>query len=228
MGMKLWELLSPTPRSIAVEALNDVQSWAWVKPQGNADVAKIALGDRVFWVWFHRKNDGVSITFNDDDHSEEVTGKGSAFQVFATVGDIIKNYIGSHHPERIYFHAKEASRQKLYAKLAALIAKATGAEVDERDDPHWGVGYYLDFRGEAYESLHEDGKIIPNVNTTVDVQPGETNRQAEKFGNKLDAKGRPPLLSGSYGDDTARFSAIQGDPFYGSDGTRLPKNKKWS
>lgn len=71
--------------------------------------------------------------------------------------------------------------------------------------------------------LNEDGKIIPNVNTTVDVKPGETNRQAAKFGNKLDAKGRPPLLSGSYGDDTARFSAIQGDPHYGPDGTRLKK-----
>jgi hypothetical protein len=76
--------------------------------------------------------------------------------------------------------------------------------------------------------INEDGKIIPNVNTTVDVQPGETERQAAKFGNKLDSKGRPPLLSGSYGDDSARFSANQGDPFYGSDGTRLPKNKKWS
>lgn len=76
--------------------------------------------------------------------------------------------------------------------------------------------------------LNEEGKIVPGVNTTCDVQPGETQRQAAKFGNKLDAKGRPPLLSGSYGDDSARFSANQGDPFYGSDGTRLPKNKKWS
>ncbi len=76
--------------------------------------------------------------------------------------------------------------------------------------------------------LNEDGKIIPNVNTTVDVKPGETNRQAAKFGNALDAKGRPPLLRGSYGDDSARFSANQGDPFYGPDGTRLPKNPKWT
>lgn len=74
--------------------------------------------------------------------------------------------------------------------------------------------------------LKEDGKIIPNVNTTVDVQPGETERQAAKFGNKLDSKGRPPLLSGSYGDDSARFSANQGDPFYGSDGTRLTASRK--
>ena len=84
------------------------------------------------------------------------------------------------------------------------------------------------FSSEPFDFLKEEGKVIPNVNTTVDVQPGETQRQAAKFGFELDAKSRPPLLRGSYVDDSARFSANQGDPFYGPDGTRLPKNKKWS
>ena len=30
---------------------------------------------------------------------------------------------------------------------------------------------------------NEDGVIVPGVNTTVDVKPGETERQAAKFGN---------------------------------------------
>ena len=38
------------------------------------------------------------------------------------------------------------------------------------------------------------GKIIKGVNTTVDVKPGETQRQAAKFGNKVDANNRPPEL----------------------------------
>ena len=33
------------------------------------------------------------------------------------------------------------------------------------------------------ESTNEDGVIVPGVNTTVDVKPGETERQAAKFGN---------------------------------------------
>jgi Fe-Mn family superoxide dismutase len=37
------------------------------------------------------------------------------------------------------------------------------------------------------------GTITPQ-NTTVDVKPGETQRQAAKFGFKLDRKGRPPKL----------------------------------
>lgn len=31
--------------------------------------------------------------------------------------------------------------------------------------------------------VKEDGVIVPGVNTTVDVKPGETERQAAKFGN---------------------------------------------
>ena len=36
--------------------------------------------------------------------------------------------------------------------------------------------------------------IITKQNTTVDVKPGETQRQAAKFGFKLDKKGLPPKL----------------------------------
>lgn len=42
--------------------------------------------------------------------------------------------------------------------------------------------------------LWEDGKIVPGVNTTVDVKPGETKRQAKKLGFKLNKKNEPPLL----------------------------------
>jgi len=43
--------------------------------------------------------------------------------------------------------------------------------------------------------LWEDGKIVKGVNTTVDVKPGETKRQAAKFGNKVNSKNEPPLLN---------------------------------
>jgi hypothetical protein len=33
----------------------------------------------------------------------------------------------------------------------------------------------------VFEIITEDGKIVPGVNTTVDVKPGETERQAAKL-----------------------------------------------
>jgi hypothetical protein len=45
------------------------------------------------------------------------------------------------------------------------------------------------------ELLSEDGVIVPGVNTTVDVKPGETERQAKKFFGG-DGKPRPLGVSG--------------------------------
>lgn len=42
--------------------------------------------------------------------------------------------------------------------------------------------------------LSEDGLIVPGVNTTQDVQPGETARQAKKHGNVVNDGGIPPTL----------------------------------
>jgi hypothetical protein len=43
-----------------------------------------------------------------------------------------------------------------------------------------------------FDVLSEDGKIVPGVNTTVDVKPGETERQAKKF---FGGDGKPKLLN---------------------------------
>jgi hypothetical protein len=42
--------------------------------------------------------------------------------------------------------------------------------------------------------LVELGKIVPGVNTTVDVNTDSTVVQAKKFGNKVDKDGIPPTL----------------------------------
>ena len=41
---------------------------------------------------------------------------------------------------------------------------------------------------QVYEGV---GRIVPGVNTTADVGPDETKKQAAKFGNKVDKDGRP-------------------------------------
>jgi hypothetical protein len=38
------------------------------------------------------------------------------------------------------------------------------------------------------------GKIVPGVNKTPDVQPGEIRRQGEKFGFDLSPDGEPPSI----------------------------------
>ena len=45
-----------------------------------------------------------------------------------------------------------------------------------------------------HQSKQEGVGIITKQNTTADVKPGETQRQAAKFGFKIDKKGNPPRL----------------------------------
>lgn len=51
----------------------------------------------------------------------------------------------------------------------------------------------INTENKEFDLVNELGIIVPGVNTTVDVQPGETERQAAKFGSKITKDG-PPLL----------------------------------
>lgn len=217
--MRLWELFDDTRQ--LDELLNQAAEWSWRTKSTREWAANFTTGDNTFWVYLDgHDDDQVILTFIDDERSDEITGRGNSFKVFATVAEITRDFLKRRHPRMLTFSANETSRAKLYGRLAQSLADETGGRVTTGNQGGTHV-FRIVFDREDHDDLHEEGKIIPGVNTTVDVQPGETNRQAIKFGNKLDAEGRPPLLRGSYGDDSARFSANQGDPFYGPDGTTL-------
>lgn len=221
MGMKLWEIDSSHRLD---ELLNQPAEWEWKRQDPREWVAKFTIDDVNYFVYLDgRDDDDVSITFTGNG-SEQITGTGNSFTVFATVKDIISSFLKSRDPESLSFSAEEPSRAKLYSKLAKMIAKDFGGVARSYDADVQGTGFTIRLQEDV--QLNEWGKIVPGVNTTQDVQPGEIQRQAEKFGNSLDSKGRPPLLSGSYGDDTARFSANQGDPLYGSDGKKIKASRK--
>ena len=60
------------------------------------------------------------------------------------------------------------------------------------------------------QDVTEDGKIVPGVNTTVDVKPGETERQAAKFGNKLSKSGPPLLMNHQPRYTVSEWAVLQG------------------
>lgn len=81
-----------------------------------------------------------------------------------------------------------------------------------------------------WEIIREEGKIVPGVNTTPDVQPGEIMRQGAKLGFKLDTNGLPPIWTGLNASTGAKDTPNKGDPFYGKDGAppirKAPSIKK--
>ena len=76
-----------------------------------------------------------------------------------------------------------------------------------------------------WEIIKEEGLVIPGVNTTPDVQPGEIKRQAAKLGFDLDPNGIPPVWTGLSSKTKAKDTAPKDkNPFYGKNGTPPNKN----
>lgn len=237
MIMKLWEIEPRHPslqeESVLLELFNQPYDWEWMNSSSPTAVFKNEE-DRFLVYFFNRNQRGRTktiVVFASDEHLEDISGAGDQFKIFATVYDIIKDYISSNRVEWLSFSAKEPSRVRLYKKFAEGLSKKFDMRLKIEHDFDGSTEFNLigdlvesSLSSEGSQNINEDGLIIPNVNTTVDVQPGETHRQAAKFGNHLDAKGRPPLLRGSYSrkeGESVTSSMNQGDPKYGPNGTRL-------
>jgi len=69
------------------------------------------------------RNGIVDISFNRGG-SMDITGKGAAAQIFATVVDAINRYIKTEKPVWISFSASEPSRAKLYQHMVKRLSGA--------------------------------------------------------------------------------------------------------
>jgi hypothetical protein len=54
----------------------------------------------------------------------DITGGGNAFEIFATVNDVVKDFVKNRKPTRLYFSAKELSRKRLYTSFMKKLSKS--------------------------------------------------------------------------------------------------------
>ena len=60
----------------------------------------------------------------DDSDMFKISGTGDQFRIFATVQDIVKDFIIKHAPDLIAFSAAEPSRRRLYSTFTANFEKS--------------------------------------------------------------------------------------------------------
>lgn len=109
--------------------------------------------DKLVKVDFHdHDEDGVAVSFgimrDDGDVDWEVTGEGDAYPIFAAVLDAMSQYIQSHDPQELEFHADkqefkagETGRGKLYTRMVNRFASGAGFASQVKD-----LGNTLEFR----------------------------------------------------------------------------------
>jgi hypothetical protein len=98
------------------------------------DMASSTINGKKLIINFRESEGMVQLEFNID-HEFQLTGRGDATAVFATVIESIKEYVGNWRGVHSFvFTADEQSRAKMYDTLAKRVAKQLGWHVVPYDD----------------------------------------------------------------------------------------------
>ena len=109
------------------EILNKPAEWKWFKTSSRQWKALFTIDDNKY-VFKAETSDMErwQITFEirgAGGKPHDISKTGNEFKVFATVAEILNEYLKKVEPEIFWFTAKEPSRAKLYDRFAKLIVR---------------------------------------------------------------------------------------------------------
>ena len=110
-----------------LEVLNKPAEWKWFKTSSREWKALFTIVDNKY-VFKAETSDmeRLQITFEirgTGGKPHDISKTGNEFKVFATVAEILNEYLKKVEPEIFWFTAKEPSRAKLYDRFAKLIVR---------------------------------------------------------------------------------------------------------
>ena len=109
------------------EILNKPAEWKWFKTSSREWKALFTIDDNKY-VFKAETSDMErwQITFEirgAGGKPHDISKTGNEFKVFATVAEILNEYLKKVKPDNFWFTAKEPSRAKLYDRFAKLIVR---------------------------------------------------------------------------------------------------------
>jgi hypothetical protein len=133
------------------ELFDNKAGWKWTRSSDHETTADFSIGDAFYQVGFgivahdgYGNNPTWEVAFEDSDGDFNLTGNGNAFAVFATVADIILDFIKKATPYKLQFSAstKEPSRVTVYRKMASKLATKVNYSLSETES-HGDIYYVL-------------------------------------------------------------------------------------
>lgn len=133
-------------RTFITEIFGQTYKWMWVQQTSLSHYADFYTddGSKVLLALL-RSDDYWEVEFARAG-SEEVTGQGDAFKIYATVLDILKTWLKTHKGEKIRFignkDGKRGGHAKLYRAMASKMVSSIGYEavIEDPDDYYDGPG----------------------------------------------------------------------------------------
>jgi hypothetical protein len=183
------------------EALTTPYPYKWTTAsahQYKAEYDHLSIGFKA--TGENKNNWEIMFTVGKNIHT---TGEGEAFKILSTVVAATKEWWSRQNPKNVRTIAFSSTkddgtagtgRDKLYQRFTNQFAKSIG--FTSRTITYSSINTIaFELTNPSYNKFNEDGRVVKGVNTTADVKPGETRRQAAKFGNKVNHKNEPPLLN---------------------------------
>lgn len=121
------------------------------------------------------------VDFKEGQNNFGLTGKGDQFKVFATVIDIIAEWLTKNNPNFLVFTANEPSRISLYKKMTTKLSSMIGYRDISNDYSVVGnevIERQLEVVGETY--IHETVFVLANNNKVKELTTeNDAEHQAE-------------------------------------------------
>lgn len=116
------------------ELFSKPAEWRWLEKSAGLWQAEFAIDKRNYTVSCAGAR-SISIQFALDGYGQGITNTGNAVLVFATVLDIISDFLKQRKPEEFSFGAKlnQPSRVKLYRRMAKEIEQKLQYKVTEEE-----------------------------------------------------------------------------------------------
>ena len=109
------------------EILNKPAEWKWFKTSSRQWKALFTIDDNKYVFQAETSDmERWQITFEirgAGGKPHDISKTGNEFKVFATVAEILNEYLKKVKPDNFWFTAKEPSRAKLYDRFAKLIIR---------------------------------------------------------------------------------------------------------
>ena len=110
-----------------LEVLNKPAEWKWFKTSSREWKALFTIDDNKYVFQAETSDmERWQITFEirgAGGKPHDISKTGNEFKVFATVAEILNEYLKKVKPDNFWFTAKEPSRAKLYDRFAKLIVR---------------------------------------------------------------------------------------------------------
>lgn len=91
------------------------------------------MPEDTWMVEFHRSNPHGDMERHVK--TADVSNQGDAYKIFATVGEIMKEFVRRNSPNALWFTAAEPSRRMLYKRMLPRLARALGMHAEQGDTP---------------------------------------------------------------------------------------------